>query len=37
VANNFEIQKGVEILKNPSNYLSYFDWLNPLNLTKTLK
>lgn len=25
VANNFEIQKGVEILKNPSNYLSYFD------------
>ncbi|WP_299332873.1 S41 family peptidase [uncultured Psychroserpens sp.] len=25
VANNFEIQKGVEILKNPSNYLSYLD------------
>jgi carboxyl-terminal processing protease len=25
VANNFEIQKGLEILKNPSNYLSYLD------------
>ncbi|WP_298901158.1 S41 family peptidase [uncultured Psychroserpens sp.] len=25
VANNFEIQKAVEILKNPSNYLSYLD------------
>ncbi|MFT5242663.1 MAG: carboxyl-terminal processing protease [Glaciecola sp.] len=25
VSNNFEIQKGVEILKNPSNYLSYLD------------
>ena len=25
VANNFEIQKGVEILKNPSNYLGYLD------------
>jgi len=25
VSNNIEIQKGVEILKNPSNYLSYLD------------
>jgi carboxyl-terminal processing protease len=25
ISNNFEIQKGVEILKNPSNYLSYLD------------
>ena len=25
VANNFEIQKGVEILKNPSTYLGYLD------------
>ena len=25
IANNFEIQKGVEILKNPSNYLGYLD------------
>jgi carboxyl-terminal processing protease len=25
VANNFEIQKGVEILKNPSSYLGYLD------------
>ncbi|WP_047549169.1 S41 family peptidase [Psychroserpens sp. Hel_I_66] len=25
VANNFEIQKGVEILTNPSNYLGYLD------------
>jgi carboxyl-terminal processing protease len=25
ISNNFEIQKGVEILKNPSNYLGYLD------------
>ncbi|WP_040279571.1 S41 family peptidase [Psychroserpens damuponensis] len=25
IAHNFEIQKGVEILKNPSNYLGYLD------------
>ncbi|MEM5565683.1 S41 family peptidase [Psychroserpens sp. AS72] len=25
IANNFEIQKGVEILKNPNNYLGYLD------------
>ncbi|MCK8481736.1 S41 family peptidase [Psychroserpens algicola] len=25
ISNNFEIQKGVEILKNPSNYLSYLN------------
>ncbi|OUS01600.1 peptidase S41 [Flavobacteriales bacterium 33_180_T64] len=25
ITHNFEIQKGVEILKNPSNYLSYLD------------
>ncbi|SDR73733.1 carboxyl-terminal processing protease [Formosa sp. Hel1_31_208] len=25
IANNFEIQKGVEILKNPSNYLGYLN------------
>ncbi|TXE19138.1 S41 family peptidase [Psychroserpens burtonensis] len=25
VSNNFEIQKGLEILKNPSNYLGYLD------------